>query len=694
MRCKILHESKTRIRIKLIQYRMNFEQADILENYLCKVKGVTDVKVHERTCVAIITHKGQSRADIIDAMSQFDYEENKDLFVGNSSRKLQHEFENKMCLHIGSRLCMKLFIPPPIRIAVTIVKAIPFIARGLKALMSGKLEVSVLDATSILVSLIRKDFSTAGTVMFMLGVGEIMEEWTHRKSINDLAKAMELNVEKVWTRAEDGTEILVDADSIEKDDIIIVRTGNIIAVDGKVVEGDAYVSQASITGESMPVHKYEDSPVYAGTVVEEGEIVIRADSAPGSSKYDRIISMIEASEKLKSATEDEASKLADRLVPYTFAATALQYLISGDVIRASSILMVDFSCALKLSIPIAVLSAMRESGNHHMTVKGGKFLEAVAEADTIVFDKTGTLTEAAATVKAVIPFSKLDEAECLRLAACLEEHYPHSIANAVVDEAKRRGLTHEEKHSKVEYVVAHGIVSSIENQRVLIGSRHFVFEDEACKIADDMREKFDNLPNEYSHLYLAIENELAAVLLIEDPIKAGAAEVIAKLKQCGFKHTVMMTGDNDRTAKVIAEKVGVDAYYAEVLPEDKANFIKEQHRLGRKVIMVGDGINDSPALSEANAGIAINSGAAIAREVADIMIGSDNLEELVTLRKISTGLMKRIKSSYNQILGFNSFLIVMGILGLFTPTVTASLHNASTLAISLRNMTDIEKKNK
>ncbi|MDY6037969.1 MAG: heavy metal translocating P-type ATPase [Eubacterium sp.] len=694
MRCKILHESKTRIRIKLIQYRMNFEQADILENYLCKVKGVTDVKVHERTCVAIITHKGQSRAAIIDAMSQFDYEENKDLFVGNSSRKLQHEFENKMCLHIGSRLCMKLFIPPPIRIAVTIVKAIPFIARGLKALMSGKLEVSVLDATSILVSLIRKDFSTAGTVMFMLGVGEIMEEWTHRKSINDLAKAMELNVEKVWTRAEDGTEILVDADSIEKDDIIIVRTGNIIAVDGKVVEGDAYVSQASITGESMPVHKYEDSPVYAGTVVEEGEIVIRADSAPGSSKYDRIISMIEASEKLKSATEDEASKLADRLVPYTFAATALQYLISGDVIRASSILMVDFSCALKLSIPIAVLSAMRESGNHHMTVKGGKFLEAVAEADTIVFDKTGTLTEAAATVKAVIPFSKLDEAECLRLAACLEEHYPHSIANAVVDEAKRRGLTHEEKHSKVEYVVAHGIVSSIENQRVLIGSRHFVFEDEACKIADDMREKFDNLPNEYSHLYLAIENELAAVLLIEDPIKAGAAEVIAKLKQCGFKHTVMMTGDNDRTAKVIAEKVGVDAYYAEVLPEDKANFIKEQHRLGRKVIMVGDGINDSPALSEANAGIAINSGAAIAREVADIMIGSDNLEELVTLRKISTGLMKRIKSSYNQILGFNSFLIVMGILGLFTPTVTASLHNASTLAISLRNMTDIEKKNK
>lgn len=694
MRCKILHESKTRIRIKLIQYRMNFEQADILENYLCKVKGVTDVKVHERTCVAIITHKGQSRADIIDAMSQFDYEENKDLFVGNSSRKLQHEFENKMCLHIGSRLCMKLFIPPPIRIAVTIVKAIPFIARGLKALMSGKLEVSVLDATSILVSLIRKDFSTAGTVMFMLGVGEIMEEWTHRKSINDLAKAMELNVEKVWTRAEDGTEILVDADSIEKDDIIIVRTGNIIAVDGKVVEGDAYVSQASITGESMPVHKYEDSPVYAGTVVEEGEIVIRADSAPGSSKYDRIISMIEASEKLKSATEDEASKLADRLVPYTFAATALQYLISGDVIRASSILMVDFSCALKLSIPIAVLSAMRESGNHHMTVKGGKFLEAVAEADTIVFDKTGTLTEAAATVKAVIPFSKLDEAECLRLAACLEEHYPHSIANAVVDEAKRRGLTHEEKHSKVEYVVAHGIVSSIENQRVLIGSRHFVFEDEACKIADDMREKFDNLPNEYSHLYLAIENELAAVLLIEDPIKAGAAEVIAKLKQCGFKHTVMMTGDNDRTAKVIAEKVGVDAYYAEVLPEDKANFIKEQHRLGRKVIMVGDGINDSPALSEANAGIAINSGAAIAREVADIMIGSDNLEELVTLRKISTGLMKRIKSSYNQILGFNSFLIVMGMLGLFTPTVTASLHNASTLAISLRNMTDIEKKNK
>lgn len=694
MRCKILHESKTRIRIKLIQYRMNFEQADILENYLCKVKGVTDVKVHERTCVAIITHKGQSRADIIDAMSQFDYEENKDLFVGNSSRKLQHEFENKMCLHIGSRLCMKLFIPPPIRIAVTIVKAIPFIARGLKALMSGKLEVSVLDATSILVSLIRKDFSTAGTVMFMLGVGEIMEEWTHRKSINDLAKAMELNVEKVWTRAEDGTEILVDADSIEKDDIIIVRTGNIIAVDGKVVEGDAYVSQASITGESMPVHKYEDSPVYAGTVVEEGEIVIRADSAPGSSKYDRIISMIEASEKLKSATEDEASKLADRLVPYTFAATALQYLISGDVIRASSILMVDFSCALKLSIPIAVLSAMRESGNHHMTVKGGKFLEAVAEADTIVFDKTGTLTEAAATVKAVIPFSKLDEAECLRLAACLEEHYPHSIANAVVDEAKRRGLTHEEKHSKVEYVVAHGIVSSIENQRVLIGSRHFVFEDEACKIADDMREKFDNLPNEYSHLYLAIENELAAVLLIEDPIKAGAAEVIAKLKQCGFKHTVMMTGDNDRTAKVIAEKVGVDAYYAEVLPEDKANFIKEQHRLGRKVIMVGDGINDSPALSEANAGIAINSGAAIAREVADIMIGSDNLEELVTLRKISTGLMKRIKSSYNQILGFNSFLIVMGMLGLFTPTVTASLHNASTLAISLRNMTDIEKNNK
>lgn len=578
--------------------------------------------------------------------------------------------------------------------AVTVIKAIPFIVKGLKALIRGKLEVSVLDATSITVSMLRGDFSTAGSIMFMLRVGEIMEDWTHRKSISDLAKAMALNVEKVWTRASDGTEILVDANKIVAGDIVIVRTGNVIAVDGKVISGEAHVSQASMTGESMPVRKYEGSLVYAGTVVEEGEIVIEAEGSLGNSKYDRIITMIEDSEKLKSSTEDKASKLADRLVPYTFGATALQYIVTRDITRATSILMVDFCCALKLSIPIAVLSAMREAGEYRMTVKGGKFLEAVAEADTIVFDKTGTLTEAVPAVHMVVPFSDINEDECLRIAACLEEHYPHSIANAVVKKAMEKGLDHEEKHSKVEYIVAHGIATTLDGQKVCIGSHHFIFEDEECTVDADKQEIFDRLPNEYSHLYLAIDKKLIAVILIDDPIKQGVAKAIKKLKALGIKKTVMMTGDNERTAKVIAAKVGVDSYFSEVLPEDKAKFIKEERSKGHKVIMVGDGVNDSPALSEADAGIAINSGAAIAREVADIMIGSDELDELVILREISMMLMKRIKQSYHQILGFNSFLIAMGMFGMFTPTTTALLHNSSTLAISLRNMTDLLEKNK
>lgn len=576
--------------------------------------------------------------------------------------------------------------------AVTVIKAIPFIVKGLKALIRGKLEVSVLDATSITVSMLRGDFSTAGSIMFMLRVGEIMEDWTHRKSISDLAKAMALNVEKVWTRASDGTEILVDANKIVAGDIVIVRTGNVIAVDGKVISGEAHVSQASMTGESMPVRKYEGSLVYAGTVVEEGEIVIEAEGSLGNSKYDRIITMIEDSEKLKSSTEDKASKLADRLVPYTFGATALQYIVTRDITRATSILMVDFCCALKLSIPIAVLSAMREAGEYRMTVKGGKFLEAVAEADTIVFDKTGTLTEAVPAVHMVVPFSDINEDECLRIAACLEEHYPHSIANAVVKKAMEKGLDHEEKHSKVEYIVAHGIATTLDGQKVCIGSHHFIFEDEECTVDADKQEIFDRLPNEYSHLYLAIDKKLIAVILIDDPIKQGVAKAIKKLKALGIKKTVMMTGDNERTAKVIAAKVGVDSYFSEVLPEDKAKFIKEERSKGHKVIMVGDGVNDSPALSEADAGIAINSGAAIAREVADIMIGSDELDELVILREISMMLMKRIKQSYHQILGFNSFLIAMGMFGMFTPTTTALLHNSSTLAISLRNMTDLLEK--
>ena len=632
------------------------------------------------------------RDDIIDALSGFDYESNRDLLMTTVDRQLQYEFENKLCLHVGRRVFSKLFIPAPLMAAVTVIKAIPFIVKGLKALIRGKLEVSVLDATSITVSMLRGDFSTAGSIMFMLRVGEIMEDWTHRKSISDLAKAMALNVEKVWTRASDGTEILVDANKIVAGDIVIVRTGNVIAVDGKVISGEAHVSQASMTGESMPVRKYEGSLVYAGTVVEEGEIVIEAEGSLGNSKYDRIITMIEDSEKLKSSTEDKASKLADRLVPYTFGATALQYIVTRDITRATSILMVDFCCALKLSIPIAVLSAMREAGEYRMTVKGGKFLEAVAEADTIVFDKTGTLTEAVPAVHMVVPFSDINEDECLRIAACLEEHYPHSIANAVVKKAMEKGLDHEEKHSKVEYIVAHGIATTLDGQKVCIGSHHFIFEDEECTVDADKQEIFDRLPNEYSHLYLAIDKKLIAVILIDDPIKQGVAKAIKKLKALGIKKTVMMTGDNERTAKVIAAKVGVDSYFSEVLPEDKAKFIKEERSKGHKVIMVGDGVNDSPALSEADAGIAINSGAAIAREVADIMIGSDELDELVILREISMMLMKRIKQSYHQILGFNSFLIAMGMFGMFTPTTTALLHNSSTLAISLRNMTDLLEK--
>ena len=692
MRCRILHESKGRMRVQLVQYRMTFEEADILDNYLSRLSGVKSVKVHERTKVAIIEFSGDVRDDIIDALSNFDYESNQELLTTIADRQLQYEFENKLCLHVGRRVFSKLFIPMPLVAGITVIKAIPFIVKGLKSLIHGKLEVSVLDATSITVSMLRGDFSTAGSIMFMLGVGEIMEDWTHRKSISDLAKAMALNVEKVWTRAEDGTELLVDANTINAGDIVIVRTGNVIAVDGKVISGEAHVSQASMTGESMPVRKYEGSLVYAGTVVEEGEIVIEAEGSLGNSKYDRIITMIEDSEKLKSSTEDKASKLADRLVPYTFGATALQYLITRDITRATSILMVDFCCALKLSIPIAVLSAMREAGEYRMTVKGGKFLEAVAEADTIVFDKTGTLTEAVPKVHKVVPFSDINEDECLRIAACLEEHYPHSIANAVVKEAMVKGLDHEEKHSKVEYIVAHGIASMLDGQKVCIGSHHFIFEDEGCTIDEDKKQAFEELPNEYSHLYLAIDKKLVAVILIDDPIKPGVAKAIQQLKALGIKNAVMMTGDNERTARVIAAKVGVDSYYSEVLPEDKANFIKEERSKGHKVIMVGDGVNDSPALSEADAGIAINSGAAIAREVADIMIGSDELDELVKLREISMKLMKRIKLSYRQILGFNSFLIGMGMFGMFTPTTTALLHNSSTLAISLRNMTDLLEK--
>lgn len=688
MRCKILHESKGRMRVHMHQCNMTVHEADKLLYYLEELDFVKKAEVNERTANAIIYYKGE-REQVIEALSVFNYETTEVIVPEHTGRELRVQFEDKMFFLITRRLISKFILPPPIQMIKNVIQAVPFVIEGVKSILKGKVEVSVLDATSITVSIIRKDFETSGSVIFLLKVGELIENYTHRKSVDDLARKMSLNVDKVWIKTADEQEILVNTFDVKEGDVVVIRTGTMIPLDGIIESGEASINQASMTGESEAVRKDKGDLVYAGTVVEEGEIFVRVQKAQGAGRYDRIVAMIEESEKLKSATEDKASHLADRLVPYTLGSTLLTYLITRNATKAASILMVDFCCALKLSMPIAVLSAMRESGEYKISVKGGKFMEAVAEAETIVFDKTGTLTHAVPRVKRVIPFDGNDEAEMLRLAACLEEHYPHSIANAVVKTAEERGLFHEEKHTKAIYVVAHGIASTINGKKVCIGSHHYIFDDERCIVPPGETDKFDELPNEYSHLYMAIDNRLAAVILIEDPLREEAASVVEKLKKVGFSKVVMMTGDNERTARDVALKTGVTDYFSEVLPEDKAAFIRKEHEAGRKVIMIGDGINDSPALSEADAGIAVSSGASIAREIADITISSDNLEALLTLREISTRLMDRIHFNYRTIIGFNSGLILLGILGVLAPTGTALLHNASTVAISLKSMTDL-----
>ena len=689
MKCTILHESVGRLRVHMHCAGMSLHQADVLEYYLRGVDGVREVRVYDRTQDAVVLYGGQ-RQSVIAALAAFSFSEAEamDLVPEHTARALNREFEDKLAVTVMRRCISKLFLPVPITSALAVIRSIRYIREGLKALWHGKLSVAVLDATAVTVSLVRGDFSTAGSVMFMLRLGEILEEWTHKKSVADLAGAMSLNVDKVWLQV-GGTEVLTPVSDVQEGDLVVVRTGGMIPLDGKVVSGEAMVNQSSMTGESMPVPKRPGSYVYAGTVAEEGECVICVDKASGGGRYDRIVRMIEESEKLKSTAEDKAARLADRLVPYTLGGTALTYLFTRNITKTLAVLMVDFSCALKLAIPIAVLSAMRESSGHHISVKGGRFLEAVARADTIVFDKTGTLTHATPTVAQVVPFGGRKEAEMLRLAACLEEHYPHSIANAVVEEAKKRGLSHEEYHSQVQYVVAHGISSMVEGKKVLIGSAHFVFEDEGCHVPVGEEDKFAALPAEYSHLYLCIAGELAAVICIHDPLRREARAAVAALHECGFTNVVMMTGDNRKTAEAVAAEVGVDAVYAEVLPEDKAAFIHKQREQGHTVIMVGDGVNDSPALSEADAGIAISTGAAIAREIADITIASEDLFALVTLRRLGEGLMRRIHRNYRFIVGFNFSLIVLGVAGILPPTTSALLHNMSTLGISLRSMTDL-----
>ena len=690
MKCKILHESPGRMRIRTLCGAMSLRQADILEAYLKKVDGAKSVKVYDRTGDAVICYAG-SRDAMLHALAVFSYARSEELAPEHSSRALNREFEDKLVFTVLRRAGNQLFLPSPIRTAIAIFRSAKYIKAGLTSLLHGRLTVSVLDATAVTVSMVRGDFATAGSVMFMLRLGEILEEWTHKKSVADLAGAMSLNVDKVWLQSGD-TEVLVPIGDVQLGDRMLVRTGSLIPLDGQVVSGEAMVNQASITGESMPVVKRPGSPVYAGTVAEEGQCVVEVQKVQGSGRYDRIVRMIEESEKLKSTTEDKAARLADRLVPYTLGGTVLTYLLTRNVTKMLAVLMVDFSCALKLSMPIAVLSAMRECSSYHISVKGGRFLEAVAQADTVVFDKTGTLTYAVPTVQDVVPFGGHDAQEMLRLAACLEEHYPHSMANAVVEEARRLGLDHKEYHSQVEYVVAHGISSSVEDKKVIIGSAHFVFEDEGCVVPAGEEEKFNALPEEYSHLYLCIAGRLAAVICIADPLRKEAKSAIEALHACGISKVVMMTGDNRKTAQAVAREVGVDQFFAEVLPEDKANFVRQEKAAGRKVIMIGDGVNDTPALSEADVGIAINTGAAIAREIADVTIASEDLFELVTLRQLSQQLMRRIHRNYRFIVSFNCMLIALGVAGVIQPTTSALLHNASTLGISLDSMTDLLKK--
>ena len=689
MKCKIIHESGGRMRVHLNCVRMSLRQADVLEFYLKNVSGVTAVAVYDRTQDAVIRYGG-SRAAVVQALARFSFDraEEMDLVPEHTSRALNREFEDKLAMTVCRRVLSKLFLPAPVTSAIALVRSLKYIREGLRALLRGKLTVAVLDATAVTTSIIRGDFGTAGSVMFMLRLGEILEEWTHKKSVADLAGVMSLQVENVWLQTGD-TEVLVPIGQVKVGDRIVVRTGNLIPLDGKVVSGEAMVNQSSMTGESLPIPKSVGSLVYAGTVAEEGECVVQVDKETGGGRYDRIVKMIEDSEKLKSTVEAQASHLADKLVPYTLGGTALTYLLTRNVTKTLAVLMVDFSCALKLAMPIAVLSAMRESAAFHISVKGGRFLESIAAADTIVFDKTGTLTYATPKVAAVVPFGGHEEQEMLRLAACLEEHYPHSIANAVVEEAQRRGLSHEEYHSQVQYIVAHGISSMVDEHKVIIGSAHFVFEDEHCTIPAGEEEKFQALDPAYSQLYLCIAGQLAAVICISDPLRAEAPAAVRALHECGIKNVVMMTGDNRRTAESVAQAVGVDQVYAEVLPEDKAEFIRKARAEGHVVIMVGDGVNDSPALSEADVGIAISTGAAIAREIADITVASEDLRALVTLRALSCQLMHRIHRNYRFIIGFNCALIVLGVAGILPPTTSALLHNMSTLGISLKSMTNL-----
>ena len=680
------------MRVHVCNVRMTLHRADVLEAYLNHHDAIEKATVYERTGDVVLYYRGR-RADAVQALSRykFDQPELDALVTTADSRKLNQEYQEKMCDLVAGHFFRKLFLPAPIRAAYTVWRSIAFVWKGVRCLLRRRLEVEVLDALSIGVSVLRGDFSTAGSVMFLLNLGSLLEEWTRKKSLDDLARSMALNVDKVWVRSQ-GTEVLLPLTKVQPGDEIVVRSGNMVPLDGTVIEGEAMVNQAALTGESMPVRKANGATVYAGTVVEEGECVFLAKAAGGANRYDKIVAMIEESEKLKSSTENRALELADKLVPWCLAGTVVTYALTRNVTRAISILMVDFSCALKLSMPLAVLSAMRECGTAHITVKGGKYLEALAKADTIVFDKTGTLTRATPQVVDIIPFSNSEKDDVLRLAACLEEHFPHSMANAVVRAAREQGLSHEEMHSEVEYIVAHGIASRVGGERVVIGSYHFVFEDEHCIVPADDQEKFDQMPAEYSHLYMAASGQLVGVICIADPLRPEAASVLRQLHKLGIRNTVMMTGDSYRTAEAIARQVGVDQFFAEVLPEDKANFVQKAKAEGHTVVMIGDGINDSPALSAADIGIAINSGAAIAREIADVTIKADSLEELVTLKTIANALQHRVSSNYRFVLSFNSTLIALGALGILQPAASAMLHNLSTIGISLRSMTNLIQK--
>lgn len=685
----IKHEIPGRLRVHFARKRMSFREADVLLYYLHTLEYVTEAKVYERTADASVCYTGD-RTAVIEALKAYRYESAPvpEAVLENSGRELNAVYQEKLVNKVVLRVGSKLFLPYPVRAAWIGIKALKYIWKGIQSLAARRIEVTVLDATAIGVSVLRGNLDTAGSIMFLLGIGETLEEWTHKKSVSDLARSMSLNIQKVWLKAGE-QEVLTDADKVTAGDMVVVHMGNVIPFDGTVTEGEGLVNQASLTGEALPVRREKNGYVYAGTVLEEGELVIEVKKVTGDTRYEKIVTMIEESEKLKSSLESKAERLADRLVPYTLAGTGLVWLFTRNVTKALAVLMVDFSCALKLAMPISVLSAIREAGEHHITVKGGKYLEAVAEAETIVFDKTGTLTKAKPTVKRIVPFCETEKTELLRIAACLEEHFPHSMAKAVVRAAQEQGLDHEEMHSKVEYIVAHGISSFINGKKVVIGSAHFVFDDEKCTIEEAYRQQFDCLPTQYSHLYMAVENKLAAVICIEDPLRKEAADVIRALRNTGFTKIVMMTGDSERTAAAVAAKVGVDEYYAEVLPEDKARFVETEKAAGKKVLMIGDGINDSPALSAADVGIAISDGAEIAREIADITISADSLEQIVILKQLSDALIRRIRKNYRRIVTINTGLIFLGVGGVIQPTTSATLHNLSTLGISVQSMTGL-----